>query len=92
MTSWTRCIAGAGAGTAAVAAIAAGALVVEATRCPSGRVGTAYAFPGGGARWAAAGAIQAGYLTGPKARVALAVGLGAGLDTDGLRALFADPS
>lgn len=75
----------------AVAAMAAGVPVVEASRCPAGRVGTAYAFPGAGARWAAAGAIQAGYLTGPKARVALAVGLGAGLDAGGLRALFADP-
>jgi L-asparaginase len=77
---------------AASDAISAGVPVVEATRCPSGRVGTAYAFPGAGARWVAAGAIQAGYLTGPKARVALAVGLGAGLPMDGLRALFADPS
>ena len=72
-------------------AIAAGVPVVETTRCPAGRVGTAYAFPGGGAQWARAGAIQAGYLGGPKARVALAVGLGGGLDRDGLARLFADP-
>jgi L-asparaginase len=76
----------------AATAIEAGVPVVEATRCPSGRVGTAYAFPGAGARWVAAGALQAGYLTGPKARVALAVGRGAGLTMDGLRELFADPS
>jgi L-asparaginase len=76
---------------AARRAMDAGVPVVEASRCAAGRVGTAYAFPGGGAQWARAGAIQAGYLTGPKARVALAVGLGAGLDQDGLRALFADP-
>jgi L-asparaginase len=72
-------------------AMAAGIPVVEATRCAAGRVGTAYAFPGAGAQWARAGAIQSGYLSGPKARVALAVGLGAGLTGDGLRELFADP-
>jgi hypothetical protein len=38
-----------------------------------------------------AGAILAGHLGGPKARVALALGIGAGLDRDGLRALLADP-
>ncbi len=47
-----------------------------------------YAFPGGGARWLAAGAILAGPLGGPKARIALALGLGAGLDAAGLRELF----
>jgi L-asparaginase len=72
-------------------AMAAGVPVVEASRAASGRVGGAYAFPGGGAQWLRAGAIQAGYLSGPKARVALAVGLGAGLDDAELRALFADP-
>ena len=77
---------------AAQRAMAAGIPVVEATRCASGRVGAAYAFPGGGAQWTRAGAIQAGYLTGPKARVALAVGIGAGLDRAGLVALFADPA
>ena len=71
--------------------IARGIPVVQASRAPAGRVGSAYAFPGGGAQWVRAGAIQAGWLTGPKARVALAVGLGAGLDDAGLRALFADP-
>ena len=76
---------------AAARAIAGGIPVVEASRCAAGRVGAAYAFPGGGAQWVRAGAIQAGYLSGPKARVALAVGLGAGLDDAGLRALFADP-
>jgi hypothetical protein len=33
-----------------------------------------------------------GHLGGPKARVALAVGLGAGLDRDGLAALLAGPA
>ncbi len=76
---------------AARRAMDAGVPVVHATRSPSGRVGSAYAFPGGSAQWARAGAIPAGYLTGPKARVALAVGLGAGLQMDALRELFAEP-
>ena len=33
-----------------------------------------------------------GHLGGPKARVALALGLGAGLDRDGLADLLADPA
>ena len=77
---------------AARRAIEGGVPVVEATRCPAGAVGTGYAFPGGGAQWARAGAIQAGHLTGPKARVALAVGLGAGLRLDALRDLLGDPA
>ena len=62
------------------------------TRAPAGRVTPAYAFPGGGVTWARAGAVMAGSLSGPKARVLLALGLGAGLDAAGLRALFADPT
>jgi L-asparaginase len=76
---------------ACVRAMAAGLPVVLTTRCPAGRVSDAYAFPGGGGTWIQAGAIPAGYLGGPKARVALALGLGAGLDQDGLVRLFADP-
>ena len=41
--------------------------------------------------WARAGAILAGTLCAPKVRVAVALGLGAGLDHEGLRALLADP-
>jgi L-asparaginase len=66
--------------------------VVLTTRCPAGAAGTGYAFPGGGATWVRAGAILAGHLGGPKARVALALGIGAGLDRDGLRTLLADPA
>jgi L-asparaginase len=66
-----------------------GVPVVLTSRCLSGGVRPAYAFPGGGATWQAAGAILAGTLSAPKARVALALGLGAGLDGDGLRALIA---
>ena len=77
--------------TAAVRAMDAGIPVALASRCPSGRAGTAYAFPGGGATWVGAGAIPVGHLCAVKARVALALGLGAGYDHAGLTALLADP-
>jgi L-asparaginase len=72
-------------------AMAAGIPVVLTTRCPAGRAGTAYAFPGGGATWVRAGALLGGYLGGPKARVALALALGAGLDRTSMERLLADP-
>jgi L-asparaginase len=72
-------------------AIRAGIPIVLASRCPAGAVSTAYAFPGGGATWIRAGAIRAGTLCAIKARVALALGLGAGLDAQGLATLLADP-
>ncbi len=78
--------------TAAEAAIDDGLPVVLATRCPAGAAGIGYAFPGGGATWQRAGAMLAGHLTGPKARIALALGIGAGLDRDGLSELLADPA
>jgi L-asparaginase len=74
------------------AAIWDGTPVVLTTRCPIGAASPDYAFPGGGATWLRAGAIPAGHLGGPKARIALALGLGAGLDRDGLAALLADPA
>lgn len=77
---------------AAERAVAAGVPVVLTTRCPAGAASGAYAFPGGGATWLRAGALLAGHLGGPKARVALALGLGAGLDRDGLATLLADPA
>ena len=76
---------------AAVRAMDAGIPVALASRCPSGRAGAAYAFPGGGAAWIGAGAIPVGHLCAVKARVALALGLGAGFDRAGLAALLADP-
>jgi L-asparaginase len=76
---------------AATRAMAAGSVVALTTRCPSGAASAAYAFRGGGATWVRAGALLCGHLGGPKARVALAAGLGAGLDRDGLAALLADP-
>ena len=77
--------------TAAERAMAAGVVVALASRCPAGAVSTAYAFPGGGATWVRAGAIRVGTLCAIKARVALALGLGAGLSRDVLAALLADP-
>ena len=77
---------------AAERAIAAGLPVALATRCPAGAATDAYAFPGGGATWVRAGAFLTGHLGGPKARVAMALGIGAGLDRDGLAALLADPA
>jgi L-asparaginase len=76
---------------AAVRAMEAGVTVAHATRCLAGRASGAYAFPGGGAEWVRAGAIPVGHLCAVKARVALALGLGAGLDREGLTALLADP-
>ena len=61
-------------------------------RCVAGRAGAGYAFPGGGATWVRAGALPVGHLCAVKARVALALGLGAGLDRAGLAALLADPA
>jgi L-asparaginase len=74
---------------AAREAMAEGVPVVLTTRCPAGEAAATYAFPGGGVHWVGAGAILAGPLGGPRARVALALGLGAGLDDAGLRHFFA---
>lgn len=71
--------------------IAAGIPVVLASRSPSGAAGTGYAFPGGGATWVRAGAMLAGTLTAPKARIALAAGLGAGLRGPDLVRFLAGP-
>lgn len=76
---------------AAVRAMDSGVPVALASRCPAGRAAAAYAFPGGGATWLRAGALPVGHLCAVKARIALALGLGAGLDRDGLIALLADP-
>jgi len=76
---------------AAGRAMEQGIVVAFTTRCPAGAAGTGYAFPGGGATWQRAGALLAGHLSGPKARIALALGIGAGLDRAGLAELLADP-
>jgi L-asparaginase len=76
---------------AAERAMATGVVVALASRCPAGAVSTAYAFPGGGATWVRAGAVRVGTLCANKARVALALGLGAGLTREALASLLADP-
>jgi L-asparaginase len=76
----------------AAAAIADGIPVVLATRCPSGAASPGYAFPGGGATWVRAGAMLPGTLTGPKARIALALALGAGLRGPGLARFLSGPA
>lgn len=77
---------------AAERAIADGLPVALTTRCPVGAATDAYAFPGGGATWVRAGAFLTGHLGGPKARIALALGIGAGLGRDELAVLLADPA
>jgi L-asparaginase len=76
---------------AAMRAMEAGSVVALTTRCAAGAASAAYAFRGGGATWVRAGALLCGHLGGPKARIALACGLGAGLDRDGLKAVLEDP-
>lgn len=77
---------------AAMRAIDEGIPVALTTRAPAGRAGPIYAFPGAGAQWVRAGALLAGSLGGPKARIALSLGIGAGLDDTALAALMADPA
>lgn len=69
-------------------AVAAGLAVVVTSRCPQGRVQPIYGN-GGGKDVAAAGALFAGDLTGVKARILLAVLLGAGLPPPAIAARFA---
>jgi len=64
---------------AATRLIGAGVPVVLTTRCPSGRVRPGYAFAGGSSQWWEAGAIFSGTLDPLKARVLVALGVGAGL-------------
>lgn len=76
---------------AAVGAVDAGVAVVLASRTGGGPVGPWYAFPGGGATWQRAGIPFAGSLTPVQARIALALGLGAGLHGPELAQLLAGP-
>jgi L-asparaginase len=57
----------------------AGVPVLLTTRCPSGRVRPGYGFPGGSSTWWEAGAVLSGTLDALKARVLVALGVGAGL-------------
>ncbi|MEJ7801815.1 MAG: asparaginase [Candidatus Limnocylindria bacterium] len=67
----------------------AGVPVLLTTRCPSGRVMPGYAFPGGSSQWWDAGAIFSGTLDALKARVLVALGLGAGASVEELAELCA---
>lgn len=61
--------------------------VLLTTRCPSGRVRPGYGFAGGSTTWWEAGAVFGGTLDALKARVLVALGIGAGLDADALARL-----
>jgi L-asparaginase len=61
------------------AVVSSGVVVAVCSRCVEGRVEPVYGR-GGGRDLAEAGALFAGDLAGPKARVLLQLALGAGLD------------
>jgi L-asparaginase len=67
--------------------IAGGIPVALTTRCPSGSARPGYGFPGGSSAWWEAGAIFTGTLDGPKARMLLSLGIGAGLSRADLAAM-----
>jgi len=58
--------------------------VVLTTRCAFGSVRPGYAFPGGSSQWWEAGALFSGTLDALKARVLVALGLGAGASVEEL--------
>jgi len=68
--------------------VAAGIPVIVTSRCPQGRVRPIYGN-GGGRDLARVGAIFAGDLTGPKARVLASVLIGLGLDQEAIHKEFA---
>src|SRR3546814_10504297 len=78
-----------GALVPAIAHLARAMPVVLASRVPGGAVFTrTYAFPGSEIDLARHGLIPAGWLSPHKARLLLAVLLGAGLEGDELKAAF----
>lgn len=70
-------------------ALRAGLPVIVASRAPRGRVGMTYAYEGGGRRLADMGAVFTGARRPQQARIDLMLALGAGLEGDALRAVFA---
>ena len=72
---------------AAAELMASGTVVALTTRAAGGSVTPVYAFPGGGATWARAGVLIS-RLDALKTRVALALGLAAGLDRDEMAELI----
>jgi L-asparaginase len=73
-------------------AVAAGVVVVIASRCGHGRTAPHYGYEGGGVTLHDAGAIFSGDLPAPKARVKLMVLLGAGWTAEAIRASFESPA
>jgi len=67
----------------------AGKPVVITSRTGRGRVGQTYGYPGGGRRLGELGALFAGSQRPTQARIDLMLALGAGLEGDALRAVFA---
>lgn len=65
-----------------------GVPVIVASRAPRGRVGTTYAYEGGGRQLANLGAVFTGARRPQQARIDLMLALGAGLEGDALRAVF----
>jgi L-asparaginase len=74
---------------AATRLIGRGVPVVLTTRCPSGQVRPGYGFPGGSSQWWQAGATFSGTLDPLKARVLVALGIGAGMSVGDLAELCA---
>ncbi|MGZ4780007.1 MAG: asparaginase [Thermoanaerobaculia bacterium] len=74
------------------ACIAASIPVVLVSRCLTGRIVPVYGGPGGGRTLHDLGVIDGGWLSGPKARVALSLAIGAGMKLDEIRGLFAQLS
>ena len=72
-------------------AVAAGVAVVIASRCGEGATAPRYGYPGGGVTLRDAGAVFAGTLPAPKARIKLMVLLGAGFSGERIRASFTRP-
>lgn len=70
-------------------ALARGVAVVVASRCWTGKPQPIYGGPGGGVTLAEHGVIRSNGLNGPKARLALMVGLGVTGDRDELADWFA---
>ena len=72
------------------ALIASSIPVVLVSRCLTGRIVPVYGGPGGGRTLSTLGVIDGGWLSGPKARVALSLALGSGMDAEELRRFFAE--
>ncbi|MEO7367937.1 MAG: asparaginase [Gemmatimonadaceae bacterium] len=68
--------------------LADGKPVVVVSRTEGGRVGHTYGYEGGGRRLEEMGVILGGSRRAQQARIDLMLGLGAGLSTDQLRAMF----